>query len=134
MREINLAPYTVEVQVQSEGGKELSNPKVYQYDVRGSLIEILFTLDLGLKGRDILAREDLMRKIRDCPDEKLLLEEADWQKLVKACDVASGMGSAEIQLLHRVYDAKEVEVVKKVEESAPSKDGAGKPEQVAQIS
>ncbi len=109
MRQIDLTNYTVEVQVQLEGQK-IPNVEKFAYDVRGSLIEMLFSPDLGLRARGLLDQEDLARKIRDCPNHTLLLEEEDYKKVLKAIETVSGLGQNDLELIHRVVDAKQVEV------------------------
>lgn len=112
MREINLAQYEVQARAVPQDGKGTTLDKTFKYDVRGSLIEILFAPELGLKALEVLARDDLARKIRDWPDETLLLEDAEYEKVKSAIENVTGLGRDEIELIRRVLNASKVEVKK----------------------
>ena len=107
MRRINLENYMETVR--DEKGEDVKLP----YDVKNSMIEVLLSRDLGLSAREVLNREDLARKIRDCPDGSILLEEADHAKLVEAVDTIKGWGRVDIEFLKRITKAPEVEVEEK---------------------
>jgi len=93
----------------AETGDDVELP----YDVRNSMVEALLSRDLGLLAREALDREDLARKIRDCPDETILIEETDYDKLVAAIDTITGWCRTDLEFLHRIIDAPEVEVEEK---------------------
>lgn len=108
MRRINLEDYMETIR-DEESGKGVEVP----YPVRNSMIELLLSRDLGLSAREALDREDLARRIRDCPDGTILLEEDERAKLVAAVDTIKGWSRTDIQFLHRIIDAPEVEVEEK---------------------
>jgi len=87
-----------------------------EYDVRDSLIEVMFSRDLQLSARELLDRDDLARKIRDCSDGFVLLEEEEWKKLEKAVNTIKGFGKPDVEFVHRILEAEEV----KVEEKKPT--------------
>ena len=109
MRRINLENYT-EV-VRDEGsGNDIELP----YPVKNSMIEALLSRDLGLSAREVLDREDLARRIRDCPDGTILLiEEEEYKKLVSAIDTIKGWCRTDMEFLKRITEAPEVEVEEK---------------------
>lgn len=109
MRRINLENY--KVSARNPDGKDIEVP----YDVKNSMIEILFSRDLQLSAREALNRDDLARKIRDCSDGSLLLEEGDYAKLEKAVETIKGFGRADVEFCRRVLDAKRIEVEEKKE-------------------
>lgn len=112
MRRINLENYT-EIVRDEESGKDIELP----YPVKESMVDVLLSRELGLSAREALAREDLARKIRDCSDGTILIEEADYLKLVAAIDTIKGWSRTDIEFLHRIFDAPGVEVEeKKLEE------------------
>lgn len=108
MRRINLENYT-EVVRDEESGKEIELP----YPVKESMIDVLMSRELGLSSTELLDREDLARKIRDCPDGAILVEEEEWNKLQKAINTIKGWCRTDIQFLHRIIDAPVVEVEEK---------------------
>lgn len=107
MRQISLISYTVKARDQT--GKDIEVP----YDVRGSMIEILFSRELQLSAREALIRDDLAHKIKDCSDGTILLEEAEYSKLEKAVDTIKGFGRSDVEFVRRVLEAKRVDVEKK---------------------
>mgnify|MGYP001619773014 FL=1 len=108
MRQIDLTEYELEIKIPPQDGKP--DTEKFRYDVRGSLIEVLFAPELQLKARDILDRDDLARKIRDWKNNLLILEEAEFEKLKHAIENAGGLGRNEIQLIRRILEAPQVEV------------------------
>ena len=108
MRRVNLKDYTEMVRDEASGKSvELS------YPVKDSMVDVLLSRELGLSSREALDREDLARKIRDCPDGTILIEEADYTKLVAAIDTIKGWSRTDIEFLHRIMDAPEVPVEEK---------------------
>jgi hypothetical protein len=112
MRQINLEDYVLEVKTQPSGDG-IAGTKEVKYDVRGSLIEVLFAPELQLNAREILDRDDLARKIKDCRDNNLLLEEAEYEKIKGAVETVRGMGRNEVEFIRRILKAEKVEVVAK---------------------
>lgn len=94
------------------------------YEVKPSLIELLFCKDpdgmhpeLRLSGIELLARDDLARKVRDS-DGVLLLEEVEWGKLKTSAESMTGFGKPDVELIRRVLKAEKVEVEEKPAEPA----------------
>ncbi len=104
MRQLNLTNYTERVRDEKGDWKELP------YEVKDSMIELLFARDLQLSGPDILERDDLARKIRDCADGSILLEEEEWNKLVQSVNTIRGLGRTDVELVRRILKAEKVEV------------------------
>jgi len=104
MRRLNLEDYTE--MVRDEGGKDIELP----YPVKDSMIEVLLSKELGLSAREALERDVLARRIKDCSDGTILIEEGDYKKLVAAIDIITGWGRTDIEFLKRIIEAPEVEV------------------------
>jgi len=111
VRQINVENYMVKVR--DVKGNDVELP----YEVKNSMIEALFSRDLQLSAREALDRDDLARKIRDCPDGTILLEESEYSKLEKAVETIKGFGRTDIEFLRRILNAPEVEVEKKPKEA-----------------
>lgn len=118
MRSIDLTEYKLEIRTPPQDGQGAAGTQNVKYDVRGSLIEILFAPELQLTAKEILDRDDLARKIRDWSDNTLLLEEAEYEKLKSSVEVARGMGHNEVEFIRRVLNAEKIEVKPKVEAEA----------------
>lgn len=108
MRRINLESYT-EIVRDEESGQDVELP----YPVKDSMVDALLSRELGLSAREALDREDLARKIKNCPDGAILIEEGDYTKLVAAIDAIKGWCRTDIKFLHRIIDAPEVQVEEK---------------------
>jgi hypothetical protein len=82
--------------------------------VRASLAATLFNED-KLDGREIIARDLLARKIENCEEDHILLEETEWKKILgglHATDLKPH-GRSVVEFLKRVLDAPEVAVKEK---------------------
>lgn len=113
MRRIDLSNYMEKV-TDADSGKDVELP----YPVKDNMIELLLSRQLGLSAREALERDILARKIRGCSNGSILLEQADYQKLVDAADTITGWARTDIQFLKRILEAPEVEV----EEKQPKKE------------
>ena len=107
MRQVDLSDYSV--RVRDEKGEWTNLP----YEVKDSMIELLMARELQLTGREILARDDIARKIRDCTDSHVLLEEEEWSKLIVAIDTIRGLGRPDVELIRRITEAQKIEVEEK---------------------
>lgn len=107
MRQINLSNYSV--RVRDEKGEWTDLP----YETKDSMIELLMARDLQLSGRELLNRDDLARKINDCTDGNILLEEEEWNKLVTTVETIRGLGRPDVELVRRILEAEKVEVEEK---------------------
>ncbi len=129
MRRIDLTPYKINAPANGKSEEKLSQllglpeeaPKAEadaDYDVRGSIVEILFHPDLQLGATALLDRDTLARKVNDWPDKDLLLEEADYKKVLAAVEVLKGLTRHDVEFIRRVLNAPEVAVEVKVKEAA----------------
>lgn len=113
MRRLNLENYT-EIVRGEESGKDVALP----YPVKDSMVDVLLSRELGLSAREVLDREDLARKIRDCSDGSILIEDEEWKKLQAAVETIKGWCRTDLEFLHRIMDAPEVPVEEKKQEEA----------------
>jgi len=104
MRKINFQDYNVTVQT-PEGEK-----RQIPYEVKDSMISLLFHPDLKLGGVELLKQNELAGKILNAEPGDLLLEEAEYNKLTQAINVIKGYGRNEVELVRRILEAPEVEV------------------------
>lgn len=121
MRQIDVTDYTVSLPNPKAGEKRpdgsLEPEKtVLPYQVKNSLIDLLFARELELSGTEILERDELAHKIDGCSDGNLLLEEGEWNKLVTAINTVKGLGRPDVEFVHRIIEAEKVEVEVKSEE------------------
>lgn len=107
MRKLAVSDYAVKAR--NQDGAIVDAP----YNVKESLVTILFHPALKLEARELLRRDKLANKILDCKDGMVLLEEAEWQKLETAVNTISGYSRADIELVRRVLEAEQVEVAEK---------------------
>lgn len=83
------------------------------YEVKDSLIELLFARDLALTGVELVERDEIAQKIAKCEDGYVLLEDAEWAKLNRATEVVKGLGRSDVELIKRIVNAEKVEVEEK---------------------
>lgn len=86
----------------------------HDFDVRQSLATVLFNEE-KLDGREVIRRDALAHKIETTEDDCILLEEADWKKIVKGLEATDlkPLGRSVVEFIRRVLDAPEVEVKQK---------------------
>ena len=106
MRKINLENYMLEAR--NEKNEIVNMP----YDVKGSLIGVLFHPELKLSGRELLLRDKLANKINDTESE-ILLEETDYSKVKLAVESINGYTRNDVEFVRRVLEAEEIEVKEK---------------------
>lgn len=118
MRELNLQPYTIRILRPNDKTGQMEAVEG-NYDIKESLVGLLFARDLQLQARDLLERDPLGRKITEAEGPTLLLEEKEYDIIKKAVDTFKGYTRNEVELVRRVYDAKTVEVEKKLPKGEP---------------
>lgn len=118
MRKIAIADYKIKARDQ-ETGNSIEAP----YNVKESLISILFLPALQLQAVELLERDRLGSKIMDVKDGFVLLEEAEYKKVLDAVNLHKGFGKNDVEFVRRVLEAEEVDVK---EDKAPAKSNKGK--------
>ena len=112
MRKLNLAPYTTRAGI-DEKGQEVLLP----YDVKRSIEAIMMASGAAttqqLTMSELLRRADTARKIADCPDDTILIEENEYQYVKAGFDAFKGFSANEVELCRRIEDAETVEVTEK---------------------
>ncbi len=106
MKKINLTPYEI------EGLNEKGEPAKIPFNMRESLVNILFTEKLKLNPVRLLEQNKLAEKLMSSGDE-ILLEETDYKRLKEAMDVLEGLSKSHIEFVTRVFEAEEVEIAEK---------------------
>ena len=81
------------------------------FQVRPSLVVILFN-EKGIDARELLRRDELATRIENTIDDTLLLEEADYKKIVSGLNATDlqPYGRSAIEFVRRVLDAPVVSV------------------------
>jgi len=107
MRKLDISNYTVKGRNQE--GEIIDAP----YDVRASLISVLFHSDLRLGAVEALERDKLANKINDWKDGHLLLEDAEYEKIKGGIGVVKGFTRNDVEFVRRVLEAETVPVMEK---------------------
>ena len=95
MRKINLQPYDF-----SDGEP---------YDVKGSIVSLLFSGHLNLGYRQLLEHEHIAQKI-EASNSLVLLEETEYREVLNAVETFTGYGRPDVEFISRITEAPEVEV------------------------
>ena len=108
---------------QCDAAYQLAIPEFIQvpYSVKDSLIELLLAKNLELNGRELIERDKIGSKILACSDGQILLEEEEWNKMVRSAENVKGLGRADVVLIRRIFEAEQVEVEEKKEETPDPK-------------
>jgi len=112
MYKVDISEYTITGRgVDKETGeiKVVTNP----YDVKVSLVSMLFHPDLRLEAKELLERDKLANKINDCEDGFVLLEDADYEKVKGALGIITGFSRNDVEFVRRILEAEKAEVVEK---------------------
>jgi len=115
MRQIDISPYQIE-NTDGRSPDEKVQPTI-PYNVRDSVIEVMFHPDLMLGARAVLERDALAVKIKDWPDNNLLLEEEEYKKVVAGLEAVKGLTRRDVEFAKRILNAPQVEVQPKVEKA-----------------
>lgn len=89
-------------------GKEIPVP----YQVRESMVDIILHPTLKLTASEMLKREALCERILNTPDNFIVMENADYDKLLAATNSISGYTRADMVLVKRIMNPEEVELPK----------------------
>ena len=108
MYKIDLRNYSVEL----PGLDEKGNPVFQEYDVKTSLVTCIMHPDLELTAVNLLKRDEIAREIRDSGDE-VLLEDVEFEILRSSFDVIKGLTQNDVELVKRVFNAGQIEVIEK---------------------
>lgn len=77
------------------------------YEVKRSLIVVLFHPDRKLDAFDTLKAQKIAQKIEAAP-ESVLLEESEYEQLLEGIKVTRGFTRNDVELIERVLNAPEV--------------------------
>ncbi len=102
MKKIDIRPYTVSV-VRTDGTKE-----DVPYQVKESLIEILFNRELKLNGVGVVKQNQLAEKILAAGPDELLLEDEEYERVSRALSLIEGLGKNDVEFAKRIIDATQV--------------------------
>lgn len=103
MRKINLENYVIHG---TQGSKVTDIP----YQVRDSLVLVLMHPDIKLNAVELLKRDIIGKKILECKEKEILLEESDWLKIKSAVESINGFTQNDVEFVRRVLEAPEVNV------------------------
>jgi len=96
MRKISLIPYN------AGNGQP--------YNVRQSIINLMFNPELRLGIRDAIESDRIARKIETAENDEVILEDAEYARVKQAFDEFQGYTRNEIELIARVQGAVEITV------------------------
>jgi len=103
MKKINLQNYPITIS-SPEGEKTIS------FEVRKSIIELLFIPALKLNAMALMNQNKLAEKIKDAPEDFMLLEEEEYRTIQKSFTLFEGFDKHSVELVKRVLNAETVEV------------------------
>ena len=101
MRKLNLESYDVTQKVQGGDGEiiEITNP----YNVKDSIINIMFLPALELRGAALVKQNVLAMKIEQS-DGHVMLEEEEYERVKHAAELYPGQRRADATLIDRILN------------------------------
>ena len=102
MKKIDIRPHTVTV-VRTDGTKE-----EVPYQIKESLVEILFNRELKLNGVGVIKQNQLAEKILASGLDELLLEDEEYERITRALSLVEGLGKNDVEFAKRVINATQV--------------------------
>lgn len=111
-RKIDLSPYTLDAKNPETGENAV-------YEVRRTLLMLLFHPDLKLNAIQVLEQNELAEKIRKEETDTLLVSPEDYGKMWAAVQAGKGYSENDVRFIKRIKDAPEVTVDEQV--TAPDK-------------
>jgi predicted glycosyltransferase involved in capsule biosynthesis len=100
MRKFDISEYEV----------TMENGQAIPYRVKDSAVTILFNPDRKLNAVELMKANKLAERIMAAKDS-ILLEEADYGELKKACETVRGYGKEDVEFVRRIIEAPEINVV-----------------------
>jgi len=104
MRKLDLTKYDVPKR-NERGELDGSLP----YEVKTSVIELLFTRSQGLGAIQLLERDELATKIHSHSGNEILLEDAEFALVEGAIDAFKGFGKEDVEFVKRIKQAEKVD-------------------------
>lgn len=102
MKKVDIRPYTITV-VRTDGTKE-----EVPYQVKESLIEILFNRELKLNGAGVIKQNLLAEKILAAGPDELLIEDEEYERISRALSLVEGLGRNDVEFAKRIINAEQV--------------------------
>lgn len=84
------------------------------FQVKNSIIAVLFQPALKLNAVSLLRQNDLAKKIQDAGDE-VLLEEEEYERLCKGINALEGLGREAVEFVERILNAPKIDITEKKE-------------------
>jgi len=106
MKKLSLKDY--EIEIKTPAGTKKDN-----YEVKTSIIGLLFQPALKLNAVQVLEQNKLAEKILQHEGDEILLEDAEYGKIKHAIDITVGFGKNDVELVRRVLEAEDADVIEK---------------------
>jgi len=113
MRKLNIKDYIFKSKAPDMGTAGKVRELAIPYPVKTSIINIMFRRELQLSGAELVKQNVLAMKLEVCPDDEILLEDAEFDRIKNAFDKCTGFTRADVELVTRINEAEVVEVKSK---------------------
>jgi hypothetical protein len=102
MRKLNLRNYQARLKVLGGDGNPVEIED--QYNVKDSIVNVLFLPALQLKGADLVRQNILATKIEQCKEDDITLEEAEYEKVKAAIEAYPAQSRVDVELVDRILN------------------------------
>jgi hypothetical protein len=80
------------------------------YNLKDSIIALMFIPELKLSGLELLKQNALALKIEGCKEGCIMLEETEWERIKRAVDTFQGFTRKDVGLVERVTNAEQIDI------------------------
>lgn len=80
------------------------------YNMKSSLVEVLFNPDQKLNAVELLKRDEIAKKILDCNKDYILLESEEFNQLKRSFDMINSFTRHDVEFVKRILNVEDVEV------------------------
>ncbi|MBL7167023.1 MAG: hypothetical protein ISS55_11190 [Dehalococcoidales bacterium] len=101
MRKLNLRSYQTTQKVLGGDGQPIE--VIGNYNVKDSIINVMFLPTLKLQGAELVRQNVLAMKIETCENE-VELEEAEYQRVKEAIEAYPAQSRADVELVDRILN------------------------------
>lgn len=88
-------------------GKDAPKPSE-EYDFRKVIRTVVLSGNQGHNGFRLITADNLVKKIENCKEPFILLDNTEYTLLKSAFDKIQGLSQNEVTLVRRIYEAEEV--------------------------
>lgn len=113
MRKLDITDYMVKIKAPDNLNPGQVIEGEWPYNVKEAILNLLFNPSLQLTGAELVRQNILAMKLESCKEDKILLEDEEFNRIKRAIDTFKGFNRNDVELVTRINEAEVVEVTPK---------------------